>query len=95
MNYPEKGRRNCGAEGLVKILIDKQQSLRIEQSLNEAWKNHLIIRPHNSSRRPVNTHRHMMYDLKLILYNVNMFCLNLEFQNTCQFQVTRFIFKHF
>ena len=29
----EKGRRNCGKEGLDKSIIDKRQSLRIEQSL--------------------------------------------------------------
>ena len=46
MNNPEKVRRNCGAEGLDKIVIDKRQSLRIEQSLTEARKNHLIIRSH-------------------------------------------------
>ena len=55
MNDPENGRRNCGAEGLDKSVIDKQQSLRIEQSLTAARKNHLIIRSHYSSRIPVNT----------------------------------------
>ena len=58
MNHPEKGRRNCGAEGPDKSVIDKRQSLRNEQSLTEAREKHIIIRSHCSSRRPVNTHTH-------------------------------------
>ena len=56
MNDPEKGIRNCGAEDLDKSVINKRQSLRIDQSLTEARKNHLIIWSHCSSRRPVNIH---------------------------------------
>ena len=38
MNYPEKGRRNCGAEGIDKsVIVKKRQSLGFEQSLTEAW----------------------------------------------------------
>ena len=46
MNDPENGRRNFGAEGLDKSVVDKQQSLKIEQSLTESQKKHLIIWPH-------------------------------------------------
>ena len=56
MRDPDNGRRNCGEKGLDKIVIEQQQSLRIEQTLTEAQKNHLIIWSHCSSRRPVNTH---------------------------------------
>ena len=58
MNNPENGRINCGTEGPDKSVIDKWQSLRIEQSLTKAQKNHLIIRSHFPSRRPANTHTH-------------------------------------
>ena len=51
-------RRNCGAAGLDKSVIDKRQSIRIEQSLTEARKNHLIIWSHSSYQIPVNTHTH-------------------------------------
>ena len=38
MNNPEKGRSNCGAEGLDKsVIVKNQQSLGFEQSLTEAW----------------------------------------------------------
>ena len=56
MNDPENRRSNYVAEGLHKSVIDKRQSLRIEQLLTEARKNHLIIWSHCSSWRPVNTH---------------------------------------
>ena len=46
MNNKENGRINVGSEGIDKSVIDKRQSLRIEQSLTEARKNHLIIRSH-------------------------------------------------
>ena len=37
MNDQEKGRRNCGAEGLDKsVIVKKRQSLGFEQSLAEA-----------------------------------------------------------
>ena len=55
MNNLENGRINYGAEGLNKSVINKRQILIIEQSLTEAWKNHLIIWSHCSSQRPVNT----------------------------------------
>ena len=35
MNDPENGRRNCGEEGLDKIVINKRNILRIERSLTE------------------------------------------------------------
>ena len=36
MNNPEKGRRNCEAEGPDKsVIVKKWQSLGLEQSLNE------------------------------------------------------------
>ena len=35
-------------EGLGSIHNNKRQSLRLEQSLTEAWKNHLIILSHSS-----------------------------------------------
>ena len=58
MNDPENGRIDFGAEGIDKSVIDKRQSLRIEHSLTDTWKNHFIIWSHCSSRRPVlkNTH---------------------------------------
>ena len=56
MNNPENARRNYGAEGLDKSVIDKRQILRIEQSLPEAWKNNLIIWSHFLSWRPVDTY---------------------------------------
>ena len=49
MNDPEKGRINYGVEGLDKsVIVKNRQSLGFEQSLTEAWKNHLIIRSHCS-----------------------------------------------
>ena len=38
MNNPENGRENFGKEGLDASVIDKRQTLRIEQSLTEARK---------------------------------------------------------
>ena len=38
MNDPEKGIRNCGAEGLDKsVIVKKRQSLGFEKSLTKAW----------------------------------------------------------
>ena len=48
--------KKCGAEGLGKSVINKRQSLMIEQSLTKARKTHHIIRSHCSPRIPVNTH---------------------------------------
>ena len=32
MNYPEKGRKNCGAEGQDKsVIVKKRQSIGLEQ----------------------------------------------------------------
>ena len=60
MRDPDNGRRNCGEEGLDKIVINKKQSLRIELPLTESQKNHLIIWSHCLSQRPVNTHTHTL-----------------------------------
>ena len=43
MNDQKIGRRNYGTEGLHKSEIDKWKSLRIENSLTEDRKKHLII----------------------------------------------------
>ena len=58
MHDQEICRRNWGAEGLDKSVIDKRQSIRVEQSLTEAWKIHLTIWSYCSSRSPVKTHTH-------------------------------------
>ena len=54
----KKGRRNCGAEGIDKSVIDKRKSLRNEQSLTDARKTHLLITSQCSSQIPINKHTH-------------------------------------
>ena len=69
MNNPGNGRRNWGAEGIDKIVINKWKGISVEQSLTEDWRKLLIVKSHCSSRRPVNTHT--IIDLEIICQQLN------------------------
>ena len=58
MNNSERGRRNCGLEGLdTSAIVKKRQSLGLEQSLNEAWNSTTSYLCHTVRLRiPVFTH---------------------------------------